>query len=328
MGHAGFSAIPRLLQHLDQHKIRQSLGLKIEPVLVSLDSMKDIPKEYADLCLPMPHSTILHILETEESEFIAAINAPKGCMNSALFCEELAGFMVTMYGDRLHIAEHLPVETVILEGERATLKTTGPSIAARKVVLCTNGFENLEIEHRSGPPIAPSFYALVQGLIGYMAGYMDSSEKPSAAISYYGKGTSHLDPYTYITRRPFQRTDSHTRNLVCVGGPERILPDRASYDPESAFPSDVEEELERSLELIRPKDEEKPLKAFSWHGVMGYTRTGVRCIGAEPLNSTLLYNLGCNGVGILPSIFGAKRIAQILNGKKLAPSLFDPAAAA
>ena len=69
---------------------------------------------------------------------------------------------------------------------------------------------------------------------------------------------------------------------------------------------------------------EPPQRAFAWHGLMGYTRTGVRCIGTEPRNPALLYNLGCNGVGILPSIHGAKRIAQILAGKKLPASIFDP----
>jgi hypothetical protein len=38
----------------------------------------------------------------------------------------------------------------------------------------------------------------------------------------------------------------------------------------------------------------------------------------------LLYNLGCNGVGFLPSIFGGHRISQLLAGQTLAPSVFDP----
>lgn len=57
---------------------------------------------------------------------------------------------------------------------------------------------------------------------------------------------------------------------------------------------------------------------------MGYTPTGLRCIGPEPTNPVLLYNLGCNGVGIFPSIFGSKRIAQFLKGEHLEPLIFDP----
>ena len=43
-------------------------------------------------------------------------------------------------------------------------------------------------------------------------------------------------------------------------------------------------------------------------------------------NKVLMYNLGCNRVGILTSIYGGKRISDILAGAVLAPSLFDPRA--
>ena len=58
---------------------------------------------------------------------------------------------------------------------------------------------------------------------------------------------------------------------------------------------------------------------------MGYTRNRLRIIGAEPRNPVLLYNLGCNGVGFMPSIFGGHRLARILAGEVFGPSLFDPA---
>jgi glycine/D-amino acid oxidase-like deaminating enzyme len=57
---------------------------------------------------------------------------------------------------------------------------------------------------------------------------------------------------------------------------------------------------------------------------MGYTTNGLRLIGPDSKNPILLYNLGCNGVGILPSIFGAKRISDMLSGKKIKPMIFDP----
>ena len=63
---------------------------------------------------------------------------------------------------------------------------------------------------------------------------------------------------------------------------------------------------------------------YKWHGLMGYTPNGVRVIGPEPLNPVLLYNLGCNGVGILPSIYGSQKISWFLAGRDLPPSIFDP----
>jgi glycine/D-amino acid oxidase-like deaminating enzyme len=55
-------------------------------------------------------------------------------------------------------------------------------------------------------------------------------------------------------------------------------------------------------------------------------RSGIRVIGPHPRHPGLLYNLGCNGVGFLPSIFGGHRVSQALAGEPLAPSIFDPRA--
>ena len=63
---------------------------------------------------------------------------------------------------------------------------------------------------------------------------------------------------------------------------------------------------------------------FQWHGLMGYMDGGVRVIGVHPDHPALLYNLGCNGVGFLPSTYGGKRIARILSGERLPRSIFDP----
>jgi hypothetical protein len=57
--------------------------------------------------------------------------------------------------------------------------------------------------------------------------------------------------------------------------------------------------------------------------LMGYTANGLRLVGFEKRNSVLMYNLGCNGIGILPAIWGGLRISNLLNGEK-SESLFDP----
>jgi glycine/D-amino acid oxidase-like deaminating enzyme len=57
---------------------------------------------------------------------------------------------------------------------------------------------------------------------------------------------------------------------------------------------------------------------------MGYNESGIRVIGAHPRHQRLLYNLGCNGVGFLHSLCGAERIARMLGGEQLEPSIFDP----
>lgn len=63
---------------------------------------------------------------------------------------------------------------------------------------------------------------------------------------------------------------------------------------------------------------------YLWHGLMGYTHTGVRYIGQDPHAPHLWYNLGCNGVGIVSAVFGGWKIAKILSGTSFQPSIFDP----
>ena len=64
---------------------------------------------------------------------------------------------------------------------------------------------------------------------------------------------------------------------------------------------------------------------FAWHGLMAYTDNKIRLIGFDAQNPALLYNLGCNGVGFLQSVYGGHRISRLLGGEQLPPSIFDPA---
>lgn len=329
-GFAGYTTEEQIRAHLDGAGLRAQCGLQREPLLVAVgsDAERVIGKRDEHLVVRLPHSIILRLLHTEDPSFLAAATSQKGCMNSALFCEELAGSMLARYPGRFSIAEHAPVREVALSGGGAVLHTDGPTVSAKSVVLCTNGFENIHIKNADGPDIDRSFHRTVQGVIGYMSGYLKADLETPTAISYFRVNRDELDPenarYTYLTRRPYEMGDAKT--LLCLGGPERLLPDGAQYEPFSAFPADVEEELDRAfLTTYRIENEQPGEQSFRWHGVMGYTPTGIRCVGRDPRASSLLYNLGCNGVGILPSVAGGRRIAQLLAGAELRESVFDPA---
>ncbi len=325
-GFLGFTSLKGIRAHLEDSKLRTRYGLEREPLLIAVGSSaeKVITEVDEPFIARLPHSMILRLLRTDDASFVAAATSRGGCMNSALFCEELAGSFLASHKDRISIAEHLPVRELTLTGNAAILQTDGPTIRAQKVILCTNGFENIRINNDDGPAIDRSFHRLVQGVIGYMGGYLGSMENSPLAVAYFREQETHIDPYVYLTRRPYDNGKQKT--LMCLGGPERILPDSATYDPLMQFPSDIEEEIDRAfMETYRKDEEDASEKSFLWHGVMGYTPSGVRCVGQDPRSSRLLYNLGCNGIGILPSIAGAKRIAHLLEGIELPPSLFDPA---
>ncbi len=323
-GYAGFCNLDQILTHLQGLDIREKAGLTFEKLLIRTDPqlLDHIPKALQKYCMPVPHSVILNALETDDQDFIAAEVSRKGCMNSALFCEELVSWMITHHGDRFRVVEHMPVTTVTLNKHHADVQTEEMTICAKHVVLCTNGFENFTIENAVGEAIDPSFHETVQGRIGYMAGYFDEPNQVPVAVSYYSDNLN--APYHYLTRRPYDIGDGKQQSLICIGGPERILPDRATYDPLLPFPGDIEEQLDREVRHAYSDLPHITHRRFLWQGLMGYTPNGIRRIGFEPRNNTLLYNLGCNGVGILPSIYGGKRIAELLAGMHLRPSIFDP----
>ena len=135
------------------------------------------------------------------------------------------------------------------------------------------------------------------------------------------------DPYFYLTRRLYEYNEKK-HDLICFGGPQQTLADRAEFRAEEwNYPDEFDTTTDKFIRKLYNLGNDKNIEyMFTWHGLMGYTPNGVRLVGAEPNNPVLLYNLGCNGVGILPSIFGGERVAKILKGESLPPSIFDPKA--
>lgn len=336
MGYNGFTHLDRVIVELKNNALRKEAGMNIFPIYVS-ESVKDldtIPKELKGLYSTVPQSDILSLLETKDKKYIAAQSEKKGCVNAALLIEEIVGYMLTTYKGRFMLCEETHVQEVILEKDLGILRTKIYSVTADKIVLCTNGFEKFSIINNSGSEINTEFHQHVRGKIGYMAGYLEELNHPPIALSFYDQTAKEVseiqDPYDqkeykYMTRRPFELEKNETHNLVCVGGPDRSLDDTSEYIRESEFSDDAMTEISDFLHTTYENTPKGEIDfKYRWHGLMGYTPTGIRIVGEEPKNKILVYNLGCNGVGILTSIYGAKRTSQILNKETLEPSLFDP----
>ncbi len=333
-GFAACATLEEVLVHLKNNKLRLKAGLKVETILVSetlenLNSLTD--EQYKDLYKLVPQQEIHEKLETIDTEYIAILPDRKGCMNSALFCEELISYLLKKYPDRLTLAEHTPVRRLVLKEDHAVLDISSKQkITAQKVVLCTNGFEKINIINTAGPSINKKFHHLVRGIVGYMAGYIEELKKEPTEISYLPKKSQHgkdiytEDPYFYLTRRPF-KIDNQEHSLISIGGPEALMDDTNNYHEEHPYPDEAKAEIDNFLiNTYRHTPKDKISYRFLWHGLMGFTPNGVRLIGPEPCNKMLLYNLGCNGVGLLPSIYGGLKISQHLSGAKVEPSIFDP----
>lgn len=348
-GYAGFSSEDQLMTHFKNNIARVRGGLPPESIFVARESDMSarIPEEYKSLYSTIPHADVLALLETENPAYFAVLSYQKGCMNSALFTEELIGYLIKTYPERFSFYEESRVSVVELEKENVRVRVGVHEVVGKRVLLCTNGFENFKIENKSGEEIDPTFHHLVNGRIGYMAGYVEPLNSAPTAISYFATATPSTtstssasaaaeptgEVYFYLTRRPHQAGEpgesggksGGQTNLVCTGGPEKALPNDAVYSPEHAYSEEARWAIDDFLYSNYKNYPEGETKySFFWHGLMGYTPNGIRRIGPEPRNPLLLYNLGCNGVGILPSVYGSKRIADIIRGVQLEPSIFDP----
>jgi glycine/D-amino acid oxidase-like deaminating enzyme len=151
---------------------------------------------------------------------------------------------------------------------------------------------------------------------GYLVAYVEERVE-SYATAFFTNEKLYADvPYWYLSRALY-----HQKSLMLIGGPEFILPTPC---PPDFSKQNAETSLVLFKKFLKQTYNITPEFDFFWHGLMGYTPTGLRWVGKDPHYPTLWYNLGCNGIGIVPAIAGANRLAKLLNGDRLAPSLFDP----
>jgi glycine/D-amino acid oxidase-like deaminating enzyme len=338
LGYNGFTEISRVVDELRNNALRLEAGMQIFPVYISetAQGLEDIPKEYTDLYSTVPHADVLSLLETHDKQYVAVMSERKGCVNSAMLIEEIVGYMIATFKERFMLCEETHIHEVILEKDLAILLAKEYSITADKVILCTNGFEKFSIINNAGADIDVKFHHMVRGKVGYMAGYLEELKHPPIALSFYDQTAEEIEnvvdpydqrPYIYMTRRPYELEKNEKHNLICVGGPEHSLDNTEQYVTEAEYSQEAVVEITDFLHKTYQNVPKGDIDfRFKWHGLMGYTPTSIRVVGEEPKNRVLMYNLGCNGVGILTSIYGGKRISEIVGGAKLPPSLFDPRA--
>ncbi len=331
-GYAGVTTLDQLIPHLESSRLRVDNKLFQETILVAQEwaGKAKIPEKFKDLYSIVDQSKILSQLESHNKDFIASLSYKKGCMNSAVFTEKLVQYLVRKFPRRFSFYEQSPMNVLNLYKIDAVLEVNEYRIRVKRVVLCTNGFEHFKIYNEAGAQINTQFHHSIEGLVGYMSAYVQSSKHDPIAISYFpkeaiNKKTVLNDSYFYITRRPFEHEANKVHNLISIGGPDNELPESKKFVFDHEQVDKVNEAIDIFMKSSYNKYPSEDVEfVYSWQGLMGYTPNGIRRIGQEPCNPVLLYNLGCNGVGILPSIFGGKRIAQLLNNEKIAPSIFDP----
>jgi glycine/D-amino acid oxidase-like deaminating enzyme len=302
---------------LEDDQFRKQSGLPRVEILLAEDAAADVPEEFRSLFRGVPRKELEEMLLTRDRSYDLALVGRSGLMNTALFCEKLVSKMLEEYSSRFKVYENTPVQKIEI-GKEALLKTPNHELKAQHAILCTNGYTDLEIEGKDG-----SLKWLIERVLGYMAGYLVKRDLQPTATVYFSQGESgHHSGYFYLSRRRY--VEGPNRTLTCMGGPNRPLKKGEKYRQEQVRD---DHEYSRIDEFYWKNIIDIPIEKkrdFAWNGLMGYTSNGIRLIGPDPSNPSLIYNLGCNGIGILPSIYGGKRIAQYINGEPLGPSIFDP----
>lgn len=261
------------------------------------------------------------LLQTTDEGFVGVEVRPVGLVNSALLFESLVLCMLLSYPDRFTVFEHTLVDAIhILPQWVSVMVHDGYAVQATDVVVCTNGFQQLPIIHADSRDMTPA----IQWVIGYMNGYHIAHQIPSHAYT-YSEATSHTTnfwapPYWYVTSRPHPDNGS----LICVGGEETHIDSLLQYNPNMECPATVVAHTNDFLKkTFIPTKGQTPLEHYQWHWLLWYTTSGIRMIWAHPHHAHIRYNLGCNGIGILPSIHGAYTIASRMSGATPVPSIFD-----
>jgi glycine/D-amino acid oxidase-like deaminating enzyme len=267
-------------------------------------------------------------LECENDRYVGLAEEPAGVANSALLCQEVIRFLQRAYPGRYRLVEETKIEKVVLKDSGVVLDAGVATVSCGEVVLCTNGFEDFTIIGEGGLCLDKEFHRNVRGIVGYMSGYLVPMRRPPAGLVYLeSEGFSEDEAYYYVTRRPYEyeRGTGARHNLISAGGPQVLLESHTDYSFDDEYPGERAAEIQRFVDATYGKDTPgEKHRLFAWHGLMGYTRGMVRMVGPHPASPRLLYNLGCNGIGLLPSIWGGETVARHLAGEAVPRTIFTP----
>lgn len=324
VGYGGYALFDQLVEELETEYIKHQQGMITFPIMISKDSgwFQKIDTKYQSLCIEVEQEVVNQILEVPTSDFYGVLAHKAAVMNSALFTEQLALWCLKQYPDRCQIFENTSVHGIELVAVHPKVITNDAVVSCNEVVLCTNGFENFYIHDKQALAVDTEFHHRINGVVGYMTGFASVQPDTTMANYYYPAEIANTDePYYYVTKRPFA-VPEHYATLTVVGGPEIKLANREIYHREF----DVSEQYhDNAVQFMKDHFTMDGVdEKFFWHGLMGYTNSGVRIVGREPLDTRLMYNLGCNGIGILPAIMGARKIADHVNGVLMEDTIFDP----
>lgn len=317
----GFTSVEILLESLAEEQIKKQVKSTHSQYLVSDHLKTKIPEEFHQDLQFVPPEEILRVLRCLDPGYIAAaILSPPfyaARLNSAKLCYQMLDYLQKNYAERFSIYEKTEVMHVDVFSDRVTISCAKGTIDAHDVIICTNGYKNVSLWDRVKQIKINTIQDSIISREGVLIAYQEENKANDGFASLFLDDRDiYADvPYFYTSQSPFVQGDP---SFILIGGPEN---------------DDVEQ-----LDLTLAQSHLEIFKKFTknaygvsknsfdyfWGGIMGYTPSGLRWVGKDPSYPHLWYNLGCNGIGIVPAIGGAEKIAQQFNGKVFPPSIFDP----
>ena len=294
-GYAGIQTYEDLVTFLQNAQVYKKAGLIHEKLSIAEDCsyLEKIPQKFHNLFSIIKKKNLMDYLETNDSSYYAMISGKRGVMNSALFCEDLLNYIFKNFSNRFNYYDKTPVSEIRLHQNNSLTIANNKEIYSNKIVLCTNGFEKIDIINKVGNDINTKFHHLVIGVVGYMAGYLEEDLRKPTAIGFLpkksstGKDVFDKDPYFYFTRRDYEIKNKKF-NLICIGGPDAVMDDSNNYKEEHPFPKEAQDSINNFLHKSYKYAPKGSINyKYIWHGLMGYTPNGIRLIGVEPLNKNL-----------------------------------------
>ncbi len=337
--YTGYSTIKQIVDKLQTDYVKELHKDLYECILIS-DKYKNDPiidPKYYDIISFVPVKKINEIMESKEQKYIGAVWNKAGVMNSALFCQEVLRHLWSVYHDRLKIYEQTKANSIHEKVDAVDINVHNHehqeyTIKAKQAILCTNGYKNIEIYTDTAEKY--SLWKKVQPFISYISGYTENPIQESISLIYYqnpnelktATSNSESENYFYLTRREFYtNTHKNKETLICIGWPESAIEWSIDYIPQQPQPERAHQQMDSFLQQTFKKYPNQKLEyKYRRHGLMWYTSTYLRMIWPDKKVPRIMYNLWCNGQGIVLSVFWWWKISQFLLGHVSEDSIFDP----
>lgn len=311
IGYNVYSTKEQVIKILEQFALFASLWLEFREIFLNQDMLS--PEDIASDLLPyvnwISSKKGAELIWSRHLERLGFEATQYATLNSAALCQWIIHYMIDKYPDRFSIYEHTRVDNIETVEHGAILSIGNYTINCKDVVLATNAFNHHTINQKKDTEATTQ-------VRWYMAGYMMSDVHAPKTICYYKPDSqSYTDAYFYQTTRHYLNQQHEDKVLLTLGWPEIDTSEAVERYPE---------EHKKSLDQYVDTYYQKPVHArYYWRWDMAYTENWMRKIGPSSEYLHIRYNLGCNGVWILGSAHGGRKIAEYFNGNVKEKSVFD-----